>query len=645
MLNLTHTLATRCHRSAHAVAGRVRRLSARLVGSATRSTRGEISRRFRDFNHHFAAHCQRTDAGFSALAKSLQELYAIARSLADLVNERLGSVRNALHESRIAGPDGMAGASLRDLRQGLADAAAELTLLETIGGELQALHSHIGQIERVGLSIRTTVFGFAVESSRTDECQHAFSSFAADLRAMGDRITSVAGTIDNHIGATRAAQRKEWQALSVSHSRLSDLAEKLKTATSTTADEAQRMLDRVLHGLQHAGECMRRITHHTEEAVYYLQFGDIIRQKTEHIADALHAIADNLDCTASQREFCARAAAADRVIAIQIDQLESVRSEVESAQRKLSESFQALGEETARMRGTLDRWHALPIDSPNESDSLTAFKSDLLRMEDLHRQGHELRLEARRSTRNAIEASHQLAGHVSSVKGLNSDMHLQALNAIVKTAALGGHGATLSVLSMHVDSLYCDSQSVVANLVAILESVLGRASADAGDQDLVEATVRSERLHAGMRNVESASNECRTTFTSANKLMAQQQDALDATHPLLGFLAEQDSAIQKQVQELTIFRATLSPWMNKQDASAATLGISNDRYTMQSERDIHLRATRAGNITTASVDNVDFVGPAVQPESTKENSHRQNLLVVPPTAAPAADLGDNVELF
>lgn len=644
MLNLTHTLARRCHHSAHAVTGRVHHLPARFIGFHARSTRGEISRRLRDFNHHFAAHCQRTDAEFSTLAKSLRELYAIARSLSDLVIERLGSVRNALHESRIAGPDGLAGAALQDVRRGLADAAAELTLLETIGGELQALHSDIGSVERVGLSVRTAVFGFAVESARTDECQH-FASFAADLRGLGDRIMVVAGAIDSHIGATRAAQQKEWRDLSTSYSHLCDLAEQLKTAASATADEAQRMLDRVLHGLEQAGECMRQITHRTEEAVFYLQFGDIVRQKTEHIADALDEIADALDGPASQSEFCARATVADRVIAIQIGQLELVRSEVESVQRKLLESFRALAEETSQMRGTLHQWHTLPNGPQNKSDSLTAFTSALRRMEKLHRQGHELRIQARRSTRNAIKASHGLAGHVNSVKQLNFDLHLQALNAIIKAAALGGQGATLSVLSMHVDSLYCDSQSVVARIIAILESVLGRASANAEDRDLVEATVRSERLHGGMRNIEFASKECCTTFTSANKLIEQQQNALEATHVLLGSLAEQDSAIQKQILELTAFRKMLSPWMKEQGASAARIEISNDRYTMQSERDIHLQATQAINAMAVSAVNQELFSSAALPQTQKENSEHPNTLVVPSAAGPASGMGDNVELF
>jgi hypothetical protein len=606
------------------------------------------------FNQNFAAHYQRTDLEFVALAKSLRNLYAIAQSLAGVVSERLGSVRTALHESRIAGPEGVAAASLQDLRQGLADVAAELTLLQAVGGQLQKLRSLVGKIERVGLSIRTSVFGFAVESVRTDECRQAFSSFAAELRALGERFTHVAGTIGSHVGATHAAQANEWRALSASHSQLYQLVEQLKTAASATADEAQKMLDHVVQGLHQAGECMHQITHHAEEAVFYLQFGDIIRQKTEHIAETLREIAGQLDPAAARSEFRARATTADRVIAIQVGQLELVRTEVASAQRKLAESFQALAEEATRMRGTLGRWQANQSDSPKASDSLSAFKSDLLRMEVLHRQGDELRLAARRSTRSAIEATHQLAGHISEVKTLNSDMHLQALNAIAKTAALGEQGATLSVLSMHVDSLYCDSQSVVADIVAILESVLGQTGAPADSQELTETTIRSGRLHAGMTKIESACNECVTTFTSANPLIEQQQAALEAARSLLEFLAGQGSAIQQQIEELNTFRAMLAPWITGQGSSASASGMLNGRYTMQSERDIHENAMKVAGINPAAPNQQEIfeatpagggVPALLRPELKNENAGRQTTLVASTSPPPGTDLGDNVELF
>ncbi len=178
-----------------------------------RVLRRDLPRRLRAFTENFVDHYDRTDREFGTLARCLRGLFEVAQALGTLVNGRLLSVKQALSESRIAGPDGVAAGSLQDLRDGLAEAATELAVLQSVGHQLQKLRSHIGSVERVGLSIRAATFGFSVESARTEKCQQAFGSFWAEFRTLGDRITSVAEAIESHVAATRAAQRKEWMAL------------------------------------------------------------------------------------------------------------------------------------------------------------------------------------------------------------------------------------------------------------------------------------------------------------------------------------------------------------------------------------------------------------------------------------------------
>ena len=655
MLKLTQIVAMGCRRGARFLAAPLGSLSARGFGPRARAVRRDLPGLLQAFNGRFADRCERADVEFTALAKSLRSLYQIAQALAGLVSERLGGVRTALHESRIAGSDGMAAASLQDLRDGLTEAAGELTVLRGVGEQLARLHSHVESIEQVGMSIRISVFGFAVESARTGQCQDTFGSFVAELRTLGDKITRVAEAIDRQAGTTRNAQAQEWQSLSASHAQLCQLAKQLESTASTTAADAQQMLEHVLRGLQQAEERMRQITRHAGEAVFYLQFGDIVRQKSEHIAAALCETTHELGLAASRRDFCVRALAADRVLAIQIGQLELVRTEVADARRKLAESFHSLAEASGELRETLGQWDARPTGPGNQSDSLAAFKADLLRMENLHRRGHELRLGARRSTQNAVEASHQLAGHVSEVKTLNSDIHLQALNAIVKTAPLGEDGAALSVLSMHVDSLYRESRKVVGDLVAVLESVIQETRASSGSQDLAEEAARNGRLQTGMENIESAFNERRATFTSANKLVEQQRVALDGSHALLGCLADYASAIESQIQELTAFRQMFAPWITGETPPVSPAESLNDRYTMQSERDIHdttgrvvsTRAEAPGDEDVKLFETPQLDGQAASPPmpGSRNGSSEQRSAAVASAPVGASELGDNVELF
>jgi len=292
------------------------------------------------------------------------------------------------------------------------------------------------------------------------------------------------------------------------------------------------------------------------------------------------------------------------------------------------------------MCNLLSRRPASPDGPPPQPDSLAAFKAELQRLENLQHQGRQLRRGARRSIQNVAGVSQQLTGHAGQVRMLNADLHLQALNAIVKTAALGGEGATLSVLSMHVDSLYAQSNQIVMELVGLLESVIAQTLATSENQEPALASGPDTGLRAGLENLETAFNECGATFASAQKLVAEQQTALAGSQSLLDSLVGQGPAITGQIGELTAFRKLLAPCLSAARPPAAPAETLPDRYTMQSERDVHERAGRmaAPGVNAAA----DETAPPLQTEAPKGSPEPA---VSGMTAAPASEMGDNVELF
>lgn len=614
--------------------------------------RQEISLRLQTLNQSISECYQRTDAEFMGLARALRHLHDTAKALADLVGSRLGSVRTALDESRISGDNGLAAAALQDLQEGLAEAADELTELRAIGGHLQKLRTQVDNIDRIGVSVRASVFGFAVESARSVECQQTFSSFISELRTLSNKITLVTNAISDHSAVTRHSQEQKWRNLSDGHGRLCGLAEDLKVAAVATANEAQAILDRVLAGLQQAEAHMSRIMKHVDEAIYYIQFGDIVRQKTDHIIAALREAGEHWAQTTSRKSFISQAAAADHVISIQIGQLELVRQEVEAAQRKLADSFHSLTGEACELQGMLGQWHESKNQQEGQSESIQAFKSDLMQLEHLHRQGQELRTEARQTADSAASAARELACHMKDVKSLNQDIHLLALNAIVKTAALGNQGSTLAVLSMHVDSLYRESRHIAGEVAAILEAILEGANAAGRDRDVPVENPRTAHIHNSMEKVEAACDACRAAFSSAEKLISQQKEALKSSQAMLDFLGEHVLTIGGQIRDLTNFRRELEPWLaGRETAGQTAAAVLHHRYTMQSERDIHEAALReTANVEAASSSSGD--PPRLERQRTQL---RGDSAPVPEIAAnnsnqtePAlakAGLGDNVELF
>lgn len=610
--------------------------------------------RLQKFTRRFAERYAQTDLQFGELARALRHLYQTAQSLADMVSGRLETVRDALNASRISGDNGMAAESLRDLRAGLEEISAGLNLLHSVSADLRKLRMKIERIEQVGVFVHASVFGFAVESARSADRQGTFGAFVAELRVLAEKISSVAERIKDHSTQTQQAQAKESDAITVGHSELCELTRQLDVTAGTTAAAAQSLLDHSLADLNQTSDCMRRITQHADEAVYYLQFGDIVRQKTEHIAAALSDAGEQLK-SAPDRNFRAQATAVDHTLAIQIGQLELIRTEVSSAHQKLSDSFRLLGSQTARLQEMLNGWRNRGVEETAKTDPFAAFKDDLSQLDRFRRRGHELRLSARRTAHHAIEASGLLAKHVDEVREINTDIHLKALNAIVKTAALGDEGSTLSVLSMHVDWLYRESSEVVAEIIQLLEGILQKARESAADEKLAENLF--ENSSTGMERIESAYDACRATALSAAELVGNQQAALANAQGLFGFLSQHIPDIDQQIMELTAFRQSLAPWVDAK-LSAGNLASLQQRYTMASEREIHERmgvpesATAATHASAPAPDDnwemfdspSDAVSPVSQSRSEIQTATHQPVTVATPSAEPA-NLGDNVELF
>jgi hypothetical protein len=164
-----------------------------------------------------------------------------------------------------------------------------------------------------------------------------------------------------------------------------------------------------------------------------------------------------------------------------------------------------------------------------------------------------------------------------------------------------------------------------------------------------------------MGRIESAYDACRQTSVAANKLVGEQQGALDESSVLLDFLGHHVPAIAQQIEELESLRRMLAPWSEVETAApAATAESLSHNYTMQSERDIHLRAGQgladlavpAGE--TAAADNLEFFAPPAPPDvkmvlvgqSTTTATQNDNAPSAPAAPEPAGSaLGDNVELF
>lgn len=580
---------------------------------------------------------RRAEPDFLQLAGSLKGLYSGATELGRATSGHVNAVRKTLETSRLTGVGGLTERALSGLESGLAEAGANLSVLSGVGVELSRLQSLGSQMERVAMFLKASGCTFAVESARTAACQQAFGAFVEELRQLAGKIRNLGSAISEQSSVTCAELRRVHQSISAHLDKLRQLTRQSDAAVRQAATQMQQLLDSAWAALKEAERHANQITRHANDAVFHLQFGDILRQKLEHVVTAVGEAAGAL----RGGDPSVRGQAAQR-LAIQAGQLELIEAEIQTTRTQLADAFTGLGTETTRV---LESVRSIGSDASLHGSQQNIFenlKHDLLGLNTLQLQGRQLCVQTGESSQRAIEASAQLSRHLDQVREINREMHVQALNAIIKTALLGDEGQTLGVHSMHVHTVFQESNGLVEETVRVLHEVAeqtsgaGGATGGAGGEQgvgLQQGIDQLSQLHEGFQNA----------VASASSLGEQQESRLAEAHQRLEFLSGLSRQIAGMRQQINEACATLPKPAGFGRASNEDL---NSRYTMESEREVHRRLSGAAvaaplaavAVASAADDNMEFFDAPVAPPAA----------TVPATSAPEKideNLGDNIELF
>ena len=597
-----------------------------------------------------------TEPDFFALGGDLRTLFESATELAQKVDETTARLHASLSSHRIGGEDGLVAVALRSIHAGVQDVDQELTVLKTIMTGLSAMHPQLARINRIGVLLQSAAVGFAVESARTAECQQAFGSFVDEIRGLARRITTIEEKVGGELTRARNEETQRFRELEAELGTMRELARQLEQTSEHAANEVQLGFDRTVALMDAARQRSARLRQHTEAAVYHVQFGDITRQKNEHIVTALQEVAATLQGKGKHSGIRKVATEADQTLAIQVGQMEVVGEELASARQQLEQSFAQIAGATAEFVALLqDREQA---GASGESDRLRTLKADFDRLLELDEKGRSLRRRAAETAGHAYATAERLAAQMQEVQAINREMHLLALNAIVKTAALGHSGRTLEVLSMQVHELFREASGVVAGITEQTERLQKRDPQTADATGTAREDDVKLRLEDGVHQVRQAFEEFEQVVAEAIQRAGGQNDRLAEATNRLGALRAFTEHLQSLARDLGEVRAGLAPWCRQRSPTESLQEADlAARYTMQSEREVHLRiaAGHAAADTGGAALSPPEVAPvavvAGRPAGVTAQEPPAPADTVPMTTAPTdgkdagASLGDNVELF
>ncbi|MBF0526450.1 MAG: methyl-accepting chemotaxis protein, partial [Deltaproteobacteria bacterium] len=425
------------------------------------------------------------------------------------------------------------------------------------------------------------------------------------------------------------------------------------------AGEMDRLVNLSMAALARAGAHSQNISSQAGEIVMAIQFHDITRQQVEHIITALHEVAQlcrgntsEPDREVSGPEHLGRGQA---ILKVQAAQLRQVIVEINAVYQRMAGAFDGISREVGELVSNtsgVSREH--PGDKTLEQ-SFGALKKGLGFLQQLLGRGRELIDRMRETARHASDASSLLSRHVSEVRNINTDLHIKALNAIIKSIHLSDQGRTLEVLAQQVTTLSEQSGGFVSEVVEAIESVTdlaGRLGGEPGagtGRDALEGRMTRAALEAGLNDISIAFQQ----ITDATAEAGQGAETLraDISHKIssLSFLSEFATLLSGHCDRLETMTEMLNPWaLDQGDQTVREIDQHLQRYTMESERQIHLQVT--GGV--AEVAAAATAAPLIEDFGADQNTTEVELFEPSPPASPEdekpkddEDFGDNVELF
>ena len=365
----------------------------------------------------------------------------------------------------------------------------------------------------------------------------------------------------------------------------------------------------------------RKIASNIGDIVMSLQFHDITRQQIEHVKEVFDHIHKKVN---EQGHTIAEKAAFVRDVSrLQQAQLAQSRDELTSAVLKIINNLRSIGKSVGEI---INEAHEATMASETSG---TTFMEEIDQGISSVIQGMGLadqeQAKLTDTVSNASEMASEMSMFVKDIETLGLHLQLVALNARIKAAHLGSEGAALDTISGSIYELSINAREDTRNLGTMLSTLVNLSTTFNSDFKSMQGTEKelSDILMEKLKGLIASLHEINITVISmltdltnlGKSLMMDIEDTASTIGVHKEFQAMLGEVLET-VSQITDDAEKICP-KGFNDTSSSFLADIDKLYTMQSEREVHIRNVPAENATLQQ---------GVRDE-------------------PANDLGDNVELF
>ena len=576
-----------------------------------------------------------TENSFLLIGESLQNYYTRANEVSSVANriaEDLLGKDAALHISQLQLLVERMSIFLSEIKESSQHNAQSLqsicAALLQLDGPLKSFQKITKTLQIIGITTRVECSGYVESGSETS------SVLSDSLRRLAALIAGNMEAIINQVALlqnlSEAALKNEAALNNTQSSRAQVAVDYARAVLVELGSNHERASEKS----ESLAQCSTDISRNIGEIVSSMQFHDITRQQIEHVSQTVESLGQEVvNSFAGDKDH--ERAAIEMAVAegcrLQSEQLGHARNELSAAVWRIIESLQALSssvtdlsKDTCELAGT------------TEEDGATYFAAlepAIESVSSILAENSETAANSLQAVVNVVCAAEEMSALVEEIERFGAEMKVLSLNASVEAVHAKRGGSSLNVIA--------DSIQDLANEALLQTETLARG--------LNEITHYAENLGgSGVRGSQNKSKEVVQLASDADEILSDlrsRNTGLSADLGIIekksGLLAvdiaetaasirihdEVNDILKNSIDDLVMiserFPTSVDNWEKVQHIPL--FKEMHNRYSMKSERDIHLRVLQQD------------VEPSAK--GAPDESH-------PGSTTPSqADFGSNVELF
>jgi methyl-accepting chemotaxis protein len=500
-----------------------------------------------------------------------------------------------------------------DMESYLANARARSSescnTLEQVQNLLDRLSEPMQSFQKMNKTLRMLSISTKIESSRLGELGSGFVNLAMDVEKLSHQVNEKSAAILDHrqllatlitdnLALVRATETKQDVTVSAT----------LKE-TSANFTELVAVNDRCKEFGNTVSIISAEVTNSISEVVSSMQMHDMTRQQLEHVVEALERLADELSDskTSSADDDSLRRIIieAGDVCELQDAQLHFAAGELYTAVniivdnlREVANKQSVIAQETITVTGAADSGGSSFVDVMSQGmNAVTAVLTSCAKAD------RNMSV----TMKKVAQTIDEIAGFVTDIEAIGSEIDLIALNSQVKAALTGTEGAALGVLAEAIKRLSDEAvrqtnsvAEILTGIHAVTEHLLANTE---NDENQLGSSISSmqDELVVILRNMGEMNAEMHSVLSGLNeRVLSLTQDVEQATAGV--DVHERTKVMADGV--LDSLKLIVSQSRQIEPASSefkVNLRHMEERYTMESERHIHeaLARKRSGQSSVA----------------------------------------------